>query len=64
MGDSGSAELLQGLQSEILEAIARGENLGVIAELVCLRAESLAPSAICSILTVDSQGRLASAALK
>jgi len=58
MGDSGSAELLQGLQSEILEAIARGENLGVIAELVCLRAESLAPSAICSILTVDSQGRL------
>lgn len=58
MTSSGSSELLQHLQNEILEAIARGEALKTIAELVCIRAESIAPTAFCSILTIDSQGLL------
>jgi len=58
MTSSGSSELLQHLQNEILEAIARGESLEAVAELVCIRAESLAPTAFCSILKIDSQGRV------
>jgi diguanylate cyclase (GGDEF)-like protein len=53
-----SSEQLQHLQNEILEAIARGESLKNVADLLCLRAQSLAPTAICSILTVDAQGFL------
>jgi diguanylate cyclase (GGDEF)-like protein len=55
--DRSSQDLLQ-LQSEILEAVARGEKIGAIAERICLRAESLAPDAICTILSVDAYGRL------
>ena len=50
--------LLLRLQTEVLEAVARGESLVAIADLLCRRAEALAPGAICSILTVDSQGLL------
>ncbi|MCS6759139.1 MAG: diguanylate cyclase [Candidatus Devosia euplotis] len=50
--------LLLHLQAEVLEAIARGETLTAIAGLLCRRAETLAPGAICSILAVDSAGRL------
>ena len=53
-----SAGLLQQLQNEILEATVRGAALKTIAELVCVRAEGLAPGALCSILTVDAQGRV------
>ncbi|MGH8172914.1 MAG: diguanylate cyclase domain-containing protein, partial [Rhodanobacteraceae bacterium] len=53
-----SSGQLQHLQNEILEAIAGGESLKAVADLVCLRAEALAPTAICSILTVDAQGLL------
>jgi diguanylate cyclase (GGDEF)-like protein len=53
-----SAGLLQQLQNEILEATVRGAALKTIAELVCVRAESLAPGVLCSILTVDTQGRV------
>jgi diguanylate cyclase (GGDEF)-like protein len=52
-----SAILLH-LQTEILEAVASGEPLVVTADLLCRRAESLAPGVVCSILTVDSAGRL------
>ena len=51
-----SVELLQRLQNEILETIARGAPLTTIANLVCERAEGLAPAALCSILTVDTEG--------
>jgi diguanylate cyclase (GGDEF)-like protein len=50
--------LLLRLQTEVLEAIARGEALVPIADLLCRRAEALAPGAICSILTVDDEGLL------
>lgn len=52
-----SARLLQ-LQTEVLEAIACGEPLVGVADLLCRRAEQLAPEAVCSILTVDSAGLL------
>jgi diguanylate cyclase (GGDEF)-like protein len=51
-----SVELLQRLQNEILETIARGAPLKTIAGLICERAEGLAPAALCSILTVDTEG--------
>ena len=50
--------LLLRLQTEILEAVACGEPLVAIADLLCRRAETLAPDAICSILTVDAEGVL------
>jgi len=53
-----STELLQRLQNEILEAIARGATLKAVADLVCIRAESFAPGVLCSILTVDDKGLL------
>jgi len=55
MADAVSVELQQ-LQNEILEAIARGAELKTIADLVCVRAEHLAPGVLCSILTVDDDG--------
>ncbi len=46
------------LQQEILEAMAAGVALTEIMDLLCQRAEMLAPSAICSVLSVDPEGRL------
>jgi len=46
------------LQTLILEAIARGESLAAVGDLMCHAAEKLAPTAICSILTVDTGGRV------
>ena len=45
MADAVSVELQQ-LQNEILEAIARGAELKTIADLVCVRAERLAPGVL------------------
>lgn len=50
--------LLLRMQTEVLEAVAYGEPLVAIADLLCRRAEALAPDAICSILTVDADGLL------
>lgn len=58
MRESGSAERLQALQNEILEAIARGEILRTIMERLCLRAEAITPGVICSVVTVDDENRL------
>lgn len=55
MMDTDSALLLR-LQTEILETVACGEPLVAVADLLCRRAEALAPGAICSILTVDADG--------
>jgi len=54
-GDTG---LLLHLQTEVLEAVACGEALVAVADMLCRRAEALAPGAICSILTVDNEGCL------
>ena len=54
-GDTGA---LLRLQTEVLEAVACGTGLAVVADLLCRRAEALAPGVICSILTVDADGTL------
>jgi diguanylate cyclase (GGDEF)-like protein len=46
------------LQRSVLENLARGEPLGRVMEELCLRAEQLAPEAICTVLSVDEDGRL------
>jgi diguanylate cyclase (GGDEF)-like protein len=56
-GDGANGEL-RILQQEILEGMATGVAVPEIMELLCHRVEALAPSAICSVLTVDRQGRL------
>lgn len=50
--------LLLRLQTEVLEAVARGEPLVSVADLLCRRAQELASDAICSILMVDAESRL------
>jgi diguanylate cyclase (GGDEF)-like protein len=49
---------LKDLQHEILIAIASGTPLKDVMHLLCVRAEKVAPKAICSIIRVDSTGRL------
>lgn len=51
LGDS--AQLLR-LQTEVLEAVARGEPLSVVADVLCRGAEMLAPDVRCSILAIDA----------
>jgi len=58
MVDAAASASLQQLQRSILVAIARGEPLHVVARNMCEEAERIAPAAICTILTVDMQGRL------
>lgn len=56
------ADRLPALQTEILEAIARGEPLAATMSLLCSRAEAIAPGTTCSVLSVDGEGRLQSLA--
>jgi hypothetical protein len=46
------------LQSEILEAVATGEALAAVMDNLCRRVESFTPEVICSVLSVDHDGRL------
>ncbi|APH72432.1 putative bifunctional diguanylate cyclase/phosphodiesterase [Aquibium oceanicum] len=59
--DGASISLID-LQSDLIEKIAFREPLGMIAESLCLHAQSLAPEAICSILRVTEDGRLSTLA--
>jgi diguanylate cyclase (GGDEF)-like protein len=49
---------LRDIQHEILEATASGQPLATVMELLCHRVEELEPGVICSVLSVDRQGRL------
>lgn len=49
---------LHALQTEILEALVSGERFESIADLLCRRAEELAPGIHCTILAVTHDGRL------
>lgn len=49
---------MHALQTEILEALVMGERFESIANLLCERAEELAPSVHCSILEITRDGRL------
>lgn len=46
------------LQNTILEMIARGETLADTALRLCLEVERLVPGVICSVVTVDTLGRI------
>lgn len=46
------------LQRDMLEFIAGGATPQELADLICRRAESLTPDAVCSILRIDEAGRL------
>ena len=49
---------LKDIQHQILVAVASGKSLPEVMTLLCSRAEEIAPSTICSIIRVDSDGRL------
>lgn len=49
---------LHALQTEILEALVMGERFESISNLLCQRAEELAPGTICSILAITHDGKL------
>ncbi len=49
---------LHALQTEILEALVMGARFETIADLLCKRAEELAPDVYCSILAVTRDGRM------
>jgi diguanylate cyclase (GGDEF)-like protein len=49
---------LQAIQNEILEMVAYGEPLRLVADTLCRRIEAVAPEAICSVLSVDREGRI------
>lgn len=49
---------LQAIQNEVLEMIAYSEPLKIVATLLCERIEEIAPESVCSILSVDDDGRL------
>jgi diguanylate cyclase (GGDEF)-like protein len=53
-----SGLLLQGVQNEVLEAVATGEPLAKAMDLLCRRVEEADADVVCSILTVDHDGRM------
>jgi diguanylate cyclase (GGDEF)-like protein len=50
--------MLLGLQNIVLEMIAKGEPLSATIDRLCLEVEAIVPEVICSVLTVDRDGRL------
>jgi diguanylate cyclase (GGDEF)-like protein len=56
------AESIEGLQREVLEAIALGRPLNAVLDLLCRRAESLAPGLACSVLLIEKNGTVTPAA--
>jgi len=53
-----AGQRLRLLQQEIFEAMASGAPFKAIMEMLCHRAEAMAPAVICSVLVVDKQQRL------
>lgn len=56
--DREQGTVLQLLQTEILEMVARGEALESTARALCLRIEAILPDVVCSIIQTDTGGRL------
>lgn len=46
------------LEHDVLKVIATGESLASAMDMLCRRVEQLAPAVICSVLLVDTGGRL------
>lgn len=49
---------MHALQTEILEALVKGQRFEQIADLLCRRAEALAPGAYCTILAITRDNRV------
>jgi diguanylate cyclase (GGDEF)-like protein len=58
VSDRWSNETWADLQSNVFELLAYGEPAKVVATVVCRYAEEFAPETICSVLSVDRDGRL------
>lgn len=56
--DLGNTDSMLRIQTTVLEAVACGTPLVVVADLICRQAEAVAPGVVCSILTVDVAGIL------
>ena len=52
------SNVLNRLQYDVLEAVASGRSLDHVALLLCHHVERLVPEIVCSVLTVDPEGRL------
>ncbi|SMQ58827.1 diguanylate cyclase/phosphodiesterase [Devosia lucknowensis] len=55
---AGDTEILLRVQTEVLEAVARGRELSEVGAILCSRVEAVASGVLCSILLVDEQGQL------
>lgn len=51
---AGDTELLLRIQTEVLEAVARGEELAEVGDILCRRVESHVPGVTCSILLIEA----------
>ena len=51
-------EDLQGLQNQILGAIAHGVSFEYIADMLCRKAEELSGDSVCTVLAIEADGRL------
>ena len=49
---TGNTEILLRVQTVVLEAVARGEELGEVGTILCRQVEAVAPGVICSILLI------------
>lgn len=59
---TGEMTLLHRVQTEVLEAVARGMELAEVGRILCHEVEQSAPDVMCSILLVDDMGHLHSLA--
>ena len=50
---AGDTELLLRVQTEVLEAVARGKELAEVGDILCRRVESCVPGVTCSILLIE-----------
>lgn len=53
-----ASNALYALQCEVLEAVASGQPLDRVVQLLCRSIERILPAVVCSVLTVDDEGRL------
>ena len=56
IADRVEAEVIDGLQREVLESIALGRPLRSVLDLLCRRVEALAPEVTCSVLLIEKNG--------
>src|SRR5690606_17209279 len=55
---AGDTEILLRVQTEVLEAVARGEPLSAVSAILCRRVEAVVPGILCSILLIDDAGKV------